>query len=216
MENGVASGAMNFLRLLTIGARKDRVRTLPELATAIGEGAAFLAQGASYSYIRARSGTMGPRLMQDAGFGAGMERCKWEGFAAIAGDLILVVETELRPHGAGPAEVWRRLYREVLAAQEMPGHRADTGWSDRLAEFDLALDAHLALPARGVEELCEPGAEVLLAFAPVEQAIRDLDREMVVNNVKFRFIDRVDALRRRADWPALAAAIRLAAAEPPR
>lgn len=213
--SGAESGAMNFLKMLTIGARKGRVRTLPELATAIGEGAAFLAQGASYSYIRARSGTMGPRLMQDAGFGAGMERCKWEGFAAIAGDLILIVETELRPHGSGTAGVWRRLYREVLAAQEMPAHRADTGWTDRLAAFDLALDAHRALPARGIEELCEHSAEVLLAFAPVEDAIRDLDREMVVNNVKFRFIDHIDALRRRADWPALAAAIRLETAESP-
>ena len=45
--SGVESGAMNFLKLLTIGARKGRVRTLPELATAIGEGAAFLAQGIS-------------------------------------------------------------------------------------------------------------------------------------------------------------------------
>lgn len=215
VKSGGESGAMNFLKLLTIGARKGRVRTLPELATAIGEGAAFLAQGASYSYIRARSGTMGPRLMQDAGFGAGMERCKWEGFAAIAGDLILIVETELRPHGSGTAGVWRRLYREVLAAQEMPEHRADTGWTDRLAAFDLALDAHRALPARGIEELCEHSAEVLLAFAPVEDAIRDLDREMVVNNVKFRFIDHIDALRRRADWPALAAAIRLETAESP-
>lgn len=213
--SGAESGAMNFLKMLTIGARKGRVRTLPELATAIGEGAAFLAQGASYSYIRARSGTMGPRLMQDAGFGAGMERCKWEGFAAIAGDLILIVETELRPHGSGTAGVWRRLYREVLAAQEMPAHRADTGWTDRLAAFDLALDAHRALPGRGIEELCEHSAEVLLAFAPVEDAIRDLDREMVVNNVKFRFIDHIDALRRRADWPALAAAIRLETAESP-
>jgi len=207
---------MNFLKLLTIGARKGRVRTLPELATAIGEGAAYLAQGASYSYIRARSGTMGPRLMQDSGFGAGMERCKWEGFAAIAGDLILIVETELRPHGAAGADVWRRLYREVLAAQAMPEHRADTGWADHLARFDLALEAHRALPARSVADLCAHSAEVLLAFAPVEQAIRDLDREMVVNNITFRFIDHVDALRRRADWKALASAIRPEAAEPPR
>jgi hypothetical protein len=205
---------MNFLRLLTIGARKQRVRTLPELAAAIGEGAAFLAQGASYSYIRARAGTMGPRLMQDADFGAGMERCKWEGFSAIAGALILIVETELRPHGSGAAGVWRRLYREVLGAQEMPEHRAVTGWADRLTEFDLRLDAHRALPARGVEDLCEHAAEVLLAFAPVEEAIRKLDREMVVNNVKFRCIEQVDALRRRADWPALATRINMEAEGP--
>jgi hypothetical protein len=205
---------MDFMKLLTIGARKGRICTPPELAGAIGEGAAFLAQGASYSYIRARSGLMGPRLMQDPGFGAGMERCKWEGFSAIAADLILIVETELRPHGSGTAEIWRSLYRAVLAAQEMPVHRAATGWDDRLAEFDLALDAHRALPPRGVETLCEHGADVLLAFAPVEDIIRKFDREMVVNNVKFRFIEHVDGLRRRADWPALAAAINLEAAQP--
>jgi len=204
-------GAMNFMKLLTIGARRGRIGTLPELASAIGEGAAFLAQGAGYSYIRARSGLMGPRLMQDAGFGASMDRCKWEGFSAIAGDLILIVETELRPHGSGPADYWRRLYRAVLAAQAMPAHRASTGWSDRIAGFDLAFDAHRALPPRGVEALCEHGAEVLLAFAPVEDVIRRLDREMVVNNVKFRMIEHVDALRRRADWQALAAAINLTA-----
>jgi hypothetical protein len=205
---------MNFLKLLTVGARKNRIQTLPELEVAVGEGAAFLAQGASYSYIRARSGTMGPKLMQDAGFGAGMERCKWEGFSAIASALILIVETELRPHGSGVASVWQRLYREVLAAQEMPAHRAGTGWTDRVAEFDLRLEAHLALPARGVEDLCEHSAETLLAFAPVEEAIRKHDCEMVVNNVKFRFIEHVDALRRRADWPALANRISMEAEEP--
>jgi len=38
-----------------------------------------------------------------------------------------------------------------------------------------------------------------------------LDHEMVTNNVKFRFIEHVDDLRRRVDWPALAAEIRMAA-----
>lgn len=198
---------MNFMKLLTIGARRGRIDTLPGLVDAIGEGAAFLAQGASYSYIRARSGFMGPRLMQDADFGAGMERCKWEGFSAIAGDLILILETELRPYGAGPADFWRRQYRAVLAAQTTPAHRAGTGWSDRLTEFDLRLDTHRALPPRGIETLCAHGADILLAFAPVEENIRKFDREMVMNNIKFRVIEHVDALRRRADWPALAAAI---------
>ena len=205
---------MNFMKLLTIGARRGRVETLAELCNAIGEGAAFIAQGAGYAYIRARSGLMGPRLMQDAGFGASMDRCKWEGFSAIAGDLILIVETELRPHGSVSAEFWRRLYREVLAAQAMPAHRAGAGWADRIADFDRALDAHLALPTRGVETLCEHGAEVLLEFAPVEDRIRKYDREMVVNNVKFRVIEHIDALRRRADWQALAAAINLQATQP--
>lgn len=198
---------MNFLKLLTIGARKGRIGTIPDLVTAIGESAAYLSQGSSYSYIRARSGTMGPRLMQDAGFGAGMDRCKWEGFAAMAGDLILIIETELRPHGPVSGPALKHIYRQVLAAQKMPAHRAATGWEDRITHFDLRLDTHMAQPKRGIEALCEYGASEILAFAPVEDAIREADREMVVNNVKFRVIDQMAELRKRTDWPALAAAL---------
>ena len=211
---------MNFLRVLTIGTRRRRIATVPDLAGAVTEGAAYLAQGASYSYIRARTAMMAPRLMDDPGFRAAMERCKWEGFAAAAGDLILIVEGDLRPHGAGAAPFWRRLYREVLAAEPVPEHRAGEGsngegsagegWADRIAEFDRRLEVRLVGPPAGVEAISEHSAGVIIDYAPVEDAIREVDREMVTNNVQFRFIEHVEALRRRADWPALAAAIRAA------
>lgn len=195
---------MDFLKTLTIGVRRRRVDSHAALVVALAEGAAFLAQGASYSYIRARSGTMGPRLMQDAGFGAGMERCKWEAFAAMLGDLTLIVETEMRPHWRFGADVWLGLYRDALGVHPLPEHRSAAGWDDRIAEFEARLDMHLASPPREISEVCRFGARVLLDFAPVDDTIRALDREMVTNNVAFRFIDQVDALRRRADWAALA------------
>ena len=204
---------MNFLRALTIGERRHRVATVADLEAAVGEGAAYLAQGASYSYIRARSGMVAPRLMEDPDFGAAMDRCKWEGFAAAAGDLVLIVETELRPRAAAPGPFWRGLYRAVLAAHPVPDHRAGTGWEDRLAAFDARLDAHLTAPARGIEAIADHSARVIMDHAPVDEIIRDVDREMVMNNVKFRFIDHVTDLRRRIDWPALAAAVSAAAEE---
>ncbi len=199
---------MSLLRALFLGERKARIASAGELAAAVGAGAAYLAQGAGYAYIRARSGMAGPRLMQDPAFAAAMERCKWEGFAAAAGDLILILEAELRPHGPAPAAAWRRLYREVLAAHALPEHRADTGWDDRAAEFDRRLEAHLAAPPRGIEAVAGHSARVLMDHAPVDAAIREADREMVANNLKLRFIEHVGELRRRTDWPALAASMR--------
>jgi hypothetical protein len=193
---------MEFLKTLTLGMQRNRVSDRAGLVTEIGAGAAFLAQGSGFSYIRARSGTMGPRLMQDAGFGRGMERCKWEGFAAAAGDLILIVEGGLRPRAATGPGFWQALYRDVLAAHPVPEHRPD--WSDRIAGFEGRLAAHLAAPPRGIEDICHHSAEVILEFAPVEDRIRALDHEMVTNNVKFRFIEHVDGLRKRLDWAALA------------
>ena len=209
---------MDFLRALTIGKRKGRVFDVETLTQAVAEGAAYLAQGASYSYIRARSGTMGPRLMQDADFGRGMERCKWEGFAACAQDLILIIENRLRPHLApgrrAPADLWRDLYRDVLAGQEMPAHRRHKGWTDRIAEFDNRLARHLAAAPAPIEEIATHSGEVIMEFAPVEEAIRRFDRAMVVNNVRFRFIDQVTELCGRIDWEALARDIAAAGERP--
>ena len=205
---------MHFLRALTIGTRRGRIATVDELAVALGEGAAYLAQGASYSYIRARSGMVASRLMENPDFAAAMQRCKWEGFAAAAGDLSLIAEGDMRPHGAAPAPFWRRLYRDILAAEPVPPHRA--GWDDRIAEFDARLESHLEGPAGapppGVEDIAAFSAHVIMEHAPVDETIREFDREMVMNNVKFRFIDQVTELRRRTDWPAVAAAARAAVA----
>ncbi len=199
---------MNIFRALTLGLGRRRVSAVSDLVAATGEGAAYLAQGSSYSYIRARSGTMGPRLMQDAGFGRGMERCKWEGFAAAAQDLLLIAEGDLRPHGPVPAAVWPRLYGAVIACHPLPEHRSGRGWDDRTAEFARRLAVRLAGPPAPVEDIAGFSANVIVDFAPVEDTIRELDRPMVTNNVKFRFIEHVGALRRRTDMAALAAGLR--------
>ncbi len=68
----------------------------PAAVEAIRAGAAYLAQGASYSYLRARTLLAGPRLFQDADFGFALTICKWEGFGVAAQDLILILEAELR------------------------------------------------------------------------------------------------------------------------
>ncbi len=195
---------VDFLKLLTIGVRRGRIATVPDLVMAIGEGAAYLSQGSAYAYIRARSGTVGPRLMQDATFGAAMERCTWEGFAAFAADLILIVENDLRPCAVDPgAKTLQSLYRSVLANQDLPRHRFGQGWDDRIARFDRRVAAHLAAPPRSIGEICREGAEILLEYMPVTDDIRRADREMVLNNVQFRFIEHVEALRRRSDNQAL-------------
>ncbi|MDX5362300.1 MAG: esterase, partial [Alphaproteobacteria bacterium] len=74
-----------------------RTTDWPSAVEAIRAGAAYLAQGASYSYLRARTLLAGPRLFQDADFGFALDVCKWEAFGVAAQDLILMIEAELRP-----------------------------------------------------------------------------------------------------------------------
>jgi hypothetical protein len=181
----------------------------PAAVEALRAGAAYLAQGASYSYLRARTLLAGPRLFSDADFGFALQICKWEGFAVAAQDLILILEAELRP--ALPADARRRarglaaLYREVLASEALPEHRAEAGWDDVIREFEARLEVFLARPPLKPDAISIATALRLLQHAPIEDSVREADKMMVVNNVAFRFIDHQAKLRRTLDLDALAA-----------
>lgn len=184
---------------------------------AIRAGAAFLAQGASYSYLRARSLLAGPKLFQDADFGFALQICKWEGFAVAAQDLILIIEAEVRPLLPEPAQeraaIFSRLYREVLASESLPEHRKDRGWEDVEAEFDARL-AHLMDKAPlSPDAITTATALRLLQHAPITDDVRAADKMMVVNNVAFRFIDYQATLRKRIDLAAFARQLSSSAGE---
>lgn len=193
-----------------IGALLPRRRATdwPSLVEAIRAGAAYLSQGASYSYLRARTLLAGPRLFQNEDFGFAMQICKWEAFGVAAQDIILMIEAELRPSlPADPharARVLARLYADVLASEALPDHRRDTGWQDMLAAFDARLAIYMTAPPLKPDAISIATALRLLDHAPIEDSVRKADRMMVVNNVAFRFIDFQSRLRREFDFDALA------------
>lgn len=171
-------------------------------------GAAFLAQGASYSYLRARTLLAGPKLFQDEGFGFALQICKWEGFAVAAQDLILIMEAEMREHLPQDPVVraagLMQLYRDVLAAEEVPDHRKDRGWDDAIAEFEARLPVFMEKPPLKTDAICTATALRLLDHAPITDDVRAADKMMVVNNVAFRFIDYQATMRKRLDLVAFA------------
>jgi len=178
---------------------------------AIRAGAAFLAQGSSYSYLRARTLLAGPRLFQDADFGFALQICKWETFAVAAQDLILIVETEIRDllpaDPQAKAKVLAGFYREVLESESLPEHRADRGWSDAIEEFNVRLDRFMNEPPKKTDAISEATALRLLEHAPIDDSVREADRTMIINNVAFRTIDHLSTLRQKLDFPAIAAEI---------
>ncbi|ADZ70933.1 hypothetical protein [Polymorphum gilvum] len=187
---------------------KRRTSDWPSAVEAIRAGAAFLAQGASYSYLRARTLLAGPKLFQDPDFGFALQICKWEAFAIAVQDLILILEADLRP--ALPADPAARarglaaLYREVLASETVPEHRADTGWDDVITAFDERLAVYMDKPPLKPDAISIATALAILEHAPIEDSVREADKMMVVNNVAFRFIDYQAALRKRIDLDAFA------------
>ena len=169
----------------------------------IRAGAAFLAQGSSYSYLRARTLLAGPKLFQDEGFGFALQICKWEGFAVAAQDLILIMEAEMRENLPQDPVVRAggllHLYRDVLASEAIPDHRKDRGWDDAIAEFQARLPVFMERAPLKPDAICTATALRLLDHAPITDDVREADKIMVLNNVAFRFIDYQATLRKRLD-----------------
>lgn len=167
-------------------------------------GGAFLSQGASYSYLRARTLLAGPRLFSDDDFGFALTICKWEGFGVAVQDLILILESELRASLPADPEARARgllrLYGDVLASEPVPQHRALEGWADLIAEFEARMPLFLSAPPSPPDGIAAATADRLLAHAPIDPDVREADREMVTNNTAMRFIDYQTRMRRRIDY----------------
>ncbi len=93
---------------------------------AIRGGAAYLAQGSSYSYLRARTLLAGPRLFSDDDFAFALNICKWEGFAVAAQDLILIIEADMR--AALPDDATRRRLIGPTGSGRMRGPSSTRGF----------------------------------------------------------------------------------------
>lgn len=211
LTGGRAAAVGSGCVLDLIGSILPRRRTADwaSFVEAIRAGAAFLAQGSSYSYLRARTLLAGPKLFSDPDFGFALQICKWEAFAVAVQDLILILEAEMRP--ALPADAGRRargladLYREVLASEQTPEHRSASGWDDVIAAFEGRLAVFMEKPPLKPDAISIATAMAILQHAPIDDGVREADKMMVVNNVAFRFIDRQATLRKQLDLAAFAA-----------
>ncbi len=195
------------LRRMLFGNQRQTIRELAALKDAICSDAAYLAQGSSYSYLRARSGTHADRMFRDPDFAAALNRCKWEAFAAAAADLLLLVEIELRPHHQLPpgflSTVLAQLYEETLALEQTPEHRRSEGWTADVRLFRARAEAALRAAPAPLRQICGNTGKRLMQFAPITDDVRKGDWDMVTNNVEFRFIERLSAMRRIMDGPTL-------------
>lgn len=211
VDGTVIGKALHRFGEIFLGAKRPRASDWDGAAEALRAGAAFLAQGSVYSYLRARTLLAAPKLFDNDDFVFALDICKWEGFASAAQDLILILEGDLRGHDLGDrarlADTLVALYEATLALEPVPSHRAQTGWEDLVLAFRRRAEQAVDNPPRTADEICVGTARILMAHAPVEEPIRESDMPMVQNNVAFRFVDFKRRMRRDFDYDGVAAAI---------
>jgi hypothetical protein len=185
---------------------RERLRPAPvasaeALRQFLEQRALLIAQKCAIDYCRGKTGLASYALFTEKPFLDALDVCRWESFAAVLGDLLLIAEGRLRPHVPPerlPAlrEALLGLYRQTLAALPLPPHRA-AGWADAIAEFAARLASAAAGPPRQALDVADHSARRLFDTLPIHSNMRELDEEPVFGAVRFRMIAVSQEMQRR-------------------
>jgi hypothetical protein len=188
-------------RRLQARLRPAPIDTAVALRTFLEERASLIAQKCAIDYCRGKTGLASYALFTEKLFLDALDVCRWETFAAVLGDLLIVVDGHLRPHVA--AEQRKRLsaalidlHSAVFASLPAPAHRTQ-GWGDVMESFAPRLAAASAGNAQRALDVADHSAKRLFDTLPIHISMRELDEEPVYGSVRFRMIAVSQEMQRR-------------------
>jgi hypothetical protein len=183
--------------------RPPRIDTAAALRLFIEQRASLIAQKCPIDYVRGKTGLASHALFTEKPFLAALDICRWETFAAVLGDLLILAGGHLRPQEpeARLQEALVRTYQTILESQPAPRHRSE-GWGDLPETFAQRL-RHVAWPPRTLD-LADHSAKRLYDTLPIHISMRKLDEEVVYGAVRFRMVAVGQEMERRFAAPELA------------
>lgn len=190
-----------FWRRLKARLRPAPIDTVDALRTFLEERAALIAQKCAIDYCRGKTGLASYALFTEKPFLEALDRCRWDTFAAVLGDLIIVAEGKLRSHAAPEQHARLRealagLYPVILASLPLPVHRPE-GWGEAMASFTPRFrEASLGEPRQALD-VADHSARCLFDTLPIHLNMRELDEEVVYGAVRFRMIAVSQEMQRR-------------------
>src|SRR6266511_6442528 len=97
IANPLATGWIGRLwRRLQARLRPAPIATADALRTFLEQRAALIAQKCATDYCRGKTGLASHALFTEKPFLDAFDICRWETFAAVLGDLVLLAEGQLR------------------------------------------------------------------------------------------------------------------------
>ena len=120
--------------------RPPPIASVQALQTFIEERAALIAQKCAVDYVRGKTGLASYALFTEKPFLDALDVCRWESFAAVLSDLVIVAEGQLRGHvppALQPAlgEALKNLYSAILSSSPLERLPNEYSGSYVLVEF---------------------------------------------------------------------------------
>ena len=203
MLESIASYLPKPLKILAIRFSQSPLDSFPALGDFVRTRASYVAQTAMFGYLKARMGTQFPRFFQDEVFSRSIRIASANLFVSCLGDLtvfaIARVQADSDLADDEAAELALAMFTEsfegVFSSEDdtaIVPKDAIEAFSARCAHTDWASAANATQSFAGSER-------DIIRFAPVIDAFKDADREIVGNSIRFRWKDVRDQLRRRLD-----------------
>lgn len=201
----------SVLRSVMARLRPAPIASVGAFKQFLEERALLIAQKCAIDYCRGKTGLASYALFTEEPFLKALDVCRWETFAAVLGDLLILGEAHLRPQAGAERRVLLCdalicLHADVLNSAAVPAHRPQ-GWADASESFTARLRAASAAAPRPAVEVADHSAQRLFDTLPIHSSYRELDEEVVYGAVRFRMIAVNQELQQRIAAAELTAAL---------
>jgi len=203
-----------FLARLTVRRESGPIDSVDSLCGFVSTRAAFVAQKTLYGYLKTRMGTRYPHVFEDDVYVASIDIAKMQIYASCLSDLAIFAVSRVLQDAPGnpPADV--ETCRALAQYCFERGLADNAGQAGAVAGFSpeealAAFRRRLAFwdwadGPRGRAIFTESPA-ALVRWAPIAQALKKHDEEIVENSIKFTWRDVRQTLDRRVDGAAVLA-----------
>jgi len=175
--------------------------SLPQLVRFVSGEASYVAQRSTYEFSRNTLAWHGQHVLGDAKFNEVFAICRWESFASIAADMMLLTRAYLASdHSLDPALL--RVYAAVLGEYPNPAHRPD-GWGDCRADLLARFGAGSNERPADIKAMGYRTGAFIHGKAPVRSKNLEEERAVLGAAVTFGLISFNDRLPQRLDCEAL-------------
>lgn len=171
-------------------ARQESIDDQQALKNFINTRASYVAQTALYGYLRTRAGMRYPELFDDDAFVRSINIAKWQMWLACVSDLAVYTGGLLRQRAGASniqvAQLMQGVVDELLADIGIP---EDAG--EQFANGAQHVRQRVALcdwaAVSDDEQPFSHSPQALVEWAPIVDELKQLDEEIVINSVRFRW-----------------------------
>lgn len=180
------------------------------LADFLDTRAAFLAQKSIFDYTRGRSGPYFAQIIKENAFKEGVEVARWRNYPYGLSIVAEMVHGVLLPLARETVPLAAAMRRTALAAFDrypVPAVLGAGYWAEQRTALATRVDAVSLHPPKFVKDIPIPFAQVFFDNMPIHERLRSQDFELIRNHLRSNLLSIHRDFLKRADLPALVAAL---------